>query len=244
VNKVGEVAYFHGCAANYFDDGVGDAVIELLSAYGVQVALPPQRCSGTPIQTYGHLDRVRENARFNLQALAPFSRVVTGCASCTFMLKDYPSLFEEGPDKEAARRLSGKVLHVAEYLVKELKVEPATKQGDSEKALRVTYHSSCHLRAAGVTKEPRQLLRGLPGVLYVEMPDADRCAGGAGTFCVKNPELSEKIFERKKRGIRSSGAEVVATSCPACMIQLNSGLKGEVKVRHVAHLLLDAIRRE
>jgi FAD/FMN-containing dehydrogenase/Fe-S oxidoreductase len=242
LNGTGEVAYFYGCAANYFDDGVGDAVIELLSAYGVEVALPPQRCSGTPIQTYGHLDLVRENARFNLQSLARFSKVVTGCASCTFMLKDYPSLFEEGPEKEAARRISGKVMHLAEYLVKELKAESSIKPGDSEKAVRVSYHSSCHLRAAGVTKEPRQLLKDLPGVLYVEMPDADRCAGGAGTFCVKNPDLSERIFERKRRGIRASGAEVVATSCPACMIQLNSGLKGEVKVRHLAQLLLDVVR--
>jgi FAD/FMN-containing dehydrogenase/Fe-S oxidoreductase len=243
VKLTGEVAYFHGCAANYFDDGVGDSVIDLLSLFGVEAVLPPQRCSGTPIQTYGHAGRVRENARFNLASLAPFSRVVTGCASCTFMLKDYPSLFPDGPEKKAAEALSKKVMHVTEYLVKELKVElPSNEVGSDRPTERVTYHSSCHLRAAGVTEEPRRLLQSLPGVSYVEMTDADRCAGGAGTFCVKNPEMSRKIFERKRRGIDESGAEVVATSCPACMVQLNSGLRGSARVRHVAQVLLERLK--
>ena len=80
------VAYFHGCAANYFDDGVGDAVIEVLQKHGVEPALPPQRCSGTPIQTYGHVDLVRDGARFNMRSFASYETIVTGCASCTLML--------------------------------------------------------------------------------------------------------------------------------------------------------------
>lgn len=245
VRTGGEVAYFHGCAANYFDDGVGDAIVELLSYYGVELALPPQRCSGTPIQTYGHVDRVRENARFNLDSLAPFSKVVTGCASCTFMLKDYPSLFPDGPDKDAARSLAQRVMHVTEYLVKELKVTFPSKEKRSPEGLtRVTYHSSCHLRASGVSKEPRELLAALPGVSYIEMPDAERCAGGAGTFAIKNPRMSEKIFERKRQGVKESRAEVVATSCPACMIQLKNGLGGTVEIKHVAQLLLDTVRKQ
>ena len=75
-----------------------------------------------------------------------------------------------------------------------------------------------------MTKEPRQILSSLPGVDFVEMHDADRCAGGAGTYLVKDYDTSQKIFERKARNIEQSGANVVATSCPACMIQLNNGL--------------------
>ena len=104
---------------------------------------------------------------------------------------------------------------------------------------RVTYHSSCHLRAAGVTKEPRQILSRVPGMEYVEMTDADRCAGGAGTYLVKDYETSQKIFDRKRRNIEQSGAETVATSCPACMIQLNNGLRGRVAVKHVAQVFND-----
>src|SRR5437763_8965957 len=100
------VAYFHGCAANYFDDGVGDAVIAVLRKHGVEPALPPQRCSGTPIETYGHAGLVAEGARYNLAALAPYETVVTGCASCTLMLKDYPALFEGKPEQDAAAQLA------------------------------------------------------------------------------------------------------------------------------------------
>lgn len=107
---------------------------------------------------------------------------------------------------------------------------------------RVTYHSSCHLRAAGVTKEPRQVLSSLPGVNFVEMQDADRCAGGAGTYLVKDCETSQKIFERKARAITKTGANVVATSCPACMIQLKNGLRESVQVKHVAQLLQESYR--
>ncbi|MGH7166831.1 MAG: FAD-binding and (Fe-S)-binding domain-containing protein [Nitrospiraceae bacterium] len=235
------VAYFHGCAANYFDDGVGDAVITVLRRHGIEPALPPQRCSGTPIQTYGHLALVKEGARANLASLAPYETVVTGCASCTLMLKDYVRLFEPGPEREAAERLAGRVKHITEFVAEAN--QGGTGQGmRSSSPVKVTYHSSCHLRAAGVTKAPRQVLAGLPGVEFIEMQDADRCAGGAGTYVLKDYDTAMKIFERKRRAIEESGAEVVATSCPACMIQLNNGLRGKFRVRHVAELLADASR--
>ena len=229
------VAYFHGCAANYFDDGVGDAVIDVLQKHGVEPALPPQRCSGTPVQTYGHVELVRDGARFNIRSFAPYERIVTGCASCTLMLKDYPSLFSEGPERQQAEELAKKVVHISEFVARSPQHPPMAKADGATK--RVTYHSSCHLRAAGVTKEPRQVLSSLPGVDFVEMQDADRCAGGAGTYLIKNYDTSQKIFDRKARAITQTGANVVATSCPACMIQLKNGVGKSVQVKHVAQLL-------
>jgi FAD/FMN-containing dehydrogenase/Fe-S oxidoreductase len=236
----GRVAYFHGCAANYFRDGVGDAIIELLKKNDVPVILPRQRCSGTPIQTYGHLDIVRGHAEFNLESLNRFDRVITGCASCTLMLKqEYQEIFPDAERKAKAVALSKRVMHITEFLVKEKGLKLPDRK-ITEPLRRVTYHSSCHLRAAGVTKKPRQLLKQLPGMTYVEMQDADRCAGGAGTFNLKNPDQSEAIFERKRRAIEESGAEIIATSCPACMIQLNNGLRGKKTVKHVAQILNEA----
>jgi FAD/FMN-containing dehydrogenase/Fe-S oxidoreductase len=235
------VAYFHGCAANYFDDGVGDAVIAVLRRHGIEPALPPQRCSGTPIQTYGHLALVRQGARANLASLAPYQMVVTGCASCTLMLKDYVRLFEPGPEREAAARLAGRVKHISEFVAEANRGKAASGMQSGHRT-KVTYHSSCHLRAAGVTKAPREVLASLPGVEFVEMQDADRCAGGAGTYIVKDYATALRIFERKRRAIEESGAEVVATSCPACMIQLNNGLRGKARVKHVAELLAEAGR--
>lgn len=86
------------------------------------------------------------------------------------------------------------------------------------------------------------MLSALPGVNFIEMPDADRCAGGAGTYLVKDYNTSQKIFERKTRAITKTGANVVATSCPACMIQLKNGVDDSVQVKHVAQLLQEAYR--
>ncbi|TLY28634.1 MAG: FAD-binding oxidoreductase, partial [Nitrospirae bacterium] len=189
----GPVAYFHGCAANYFMDGVGDAVIAVLRKNGIEPVLPRQQCSGTPIETYGHLERVKTYARFNVASLSRYEKIVTGCASCTLSLKDYPKWLQ-GEERKKAEAVAGKVKHISEFLAGEgLKVRP-TKPCPKT----VTYHSSCHLRAA------------------------------------------QKIFERKRAAIRDSGAQVVATSCPACMIQLENGLRGEVDVRHIAELLREA----
>ncbi len=232
------VAYFHGCAANYFEDGVGDAVIGVLRKHGVEPALPPQRCSGTPIETYGHVDLVKDNARFNIQSFAEFDQIVTGCASCTLMLKEYKKFFESEPERQGAENLAKKVLHITEFVARSDK-QPAMGSAEGS-TKRVTYHSSCHLRAAGVTKEPRQILSQVPGIEYAEMTDADRCAGGAGTYLVKDYDTSQKVFERKRRNIEQSGAETVATSCPACMIQLNNGMRGRVAVKHVAQVLNEA----
>ena len=232
------VAYFHGCAANYFDDGVGDAVIAVLRKHGVEPDLPSQRCSGTPIETYGHRALAKEGGRINLASMAGYDKVVTGCASCTLMLKDYPTLFAGEPEQAAAKALAERVTHISEF-VAQSSVKPAMASAQPTKC-KVAYHSSCHLRAAGVTKEPRTILAGLPGVEYVEMPDADRCAGGAGTYLVKDFATSQRIVERKRRAVEQSGAEVVATSCPACMIQLKTGLRGATEVKHVAQLMQEA----
>ncbi|BCA52910.1 putative FAD/FMN-containing dehydrogenase, glycolate oxidase, fused subunits GlcD and GlcF [Nitrospira sp. KM1] len=229
------VAYFHGCAANYFDDGVGDAVIAVLRKHHVEPDLPPQRCSGTPIETYGHREIAKEGARVNLTSLAGYDTVVTGCASCTLMLKDYPTLFAGEPEHQAAEALAKRVKHISEFVAQSL-VRPAMAEVGS-RPQTVGYHSSCHLRAAGVTKEPRSILASMPGVRYVEMPDADRCAGGAGTYLVKDFDTSQRIVERKRRAVEDSGVDVVATSCPACMVQLRTGLPHTVEVKHVAQLL-------
>jgi len=154
------------------------------------------------------------------------------------MLKDYPSLFAGEPEQEVAEALAKRVRHISEFVVQS-PVKPAMANA-GQTARKVTYHSSCHLRAAGVTKEPRTILANLPGVAYVEMPDADRCAGGAGTYIVKDFETSQHIVERKRRAVEQSGAEVVATSCPACMIQLQTGLPTDVQVKHVAQILRES----
>jgi Fe-S oxidoreductase len=131
-------------------------------------------------------------------------------------------------------------VHISEFVARSTERPPMAKAHGTTK--RVTYHSSCHLRAAGVTKEPRQVLSSLPGVNFVEMQDADRCAGGAGTYIVKDYDTSQKIFDRKVRAIQQADVNMVATSCPACMIQFKNGLRDSIPVKHIAQLLQESYR--
>jgi FAD/FMN-containing dehydrogenase/Fe-S oxidoreductase len=241
--KKGDVAYFHGCAANYLENGIGESVINVLSRNGIEPVLPKQRCSGTPILTYGNKDIAMENAKFNIDSLLKYETIITSCASCNLMLKEYTKyLGDDSEYGEKAHILHDKVRDISEYVFKDLDIVPP-KGFKNQK--RVTYHSSCHLRVAGVTKEPKQVIKNIPGVEFVEMRDSERCAGGAGSFIIKNYEQSKEIFWRKSRGVEESKAEIVTTSCPACEIQLKDGLKDKnVEVKHVIKLLSDAYNED
>ncbi|MHB8543766.1 MAG: FAD-binding and (Fe-S)-binding domain-containing protein [Leptospirales bacterium] len=240
--RSGNLAYFHGCAANTLDDGVGESMIRLLSLGPDRLVLPRQTCSGTPIETYGHRDLARQAARTNLESLSRYPRIVTGCASCTLALKDLPGHFSEGSSEWVlAQEVSGRVLHLSQFM---LEPEMAgTLEKIRKGALRdkdllpVTYHASCHLRAAGVVDEPHRLLETLFGGGFRSMVDEDRCAGGAGTYLLKNPEFSKEIFGRKDRAIGESGAKTVTTGCPACQLTLSDRLRETREVRHLAVLL-------
>ncbi len=245
--RSGDLAYFHGCAARFFDDGIGESVIALLSRSPRRLVLPEQTCSGTPIETYGHRDLHLKAARMNLAALAGYPVIVTGCASCTLALRDLPEAFEKGTeDHGKASRLASRVRHISEYMMSEemdpvrLKIADTLRSQPLKGGL--TYHESCHLRAAGVTEAPHRLIEECFGEAFRRMPDEDRCAGGAGSYLIKDPGLSGRIFERKREGVRSSGARTVTTGCPACQMKLRDGLGEEVEVAHMAILLARALK--
>jgi FAD/FMN-containing dehydrogenase/Fe-S oxidoreductase len=244
--RKGDVAYFHGCAANYLDDGVGEAMIRILSRGKGQVVLPRQTCSGTPIETYGHRDLTRSCARENLESLSRYEKIVTGCASCTLALKDLPHQFPDGStEHKKALDLSKRVVHIAKWMMaddaSDLRGEMAQNLNRKGGILPVSYHSSCHLRAAGVVSEPVELLKEIFGEAFRPMMDSDRCAGGSGTYLLKNPEISEAVFQRKREAVAQSGAKTVTTGCPACQIKLADGLPGDVSARHMAVLLADLL---
>jgi len=118
---------------------------------------------------------------------------------------------------------------------------------EPEHKLRVTYHDPCHLRTQGITREPRQILQALPQVEFVEMEAAGSCCGLGGTYSVYHYENSKKIGAKKAGYIKSSGAAMVATDCPGCIMQLQDSLNqagAEVKVGHILDLLIEALPDE
>lgn len=240
VHKPGRVAYFPGCAANTMADGTGDAIIRVLQRNGVAVVIPKWVCSGTPMMTYGFAEKVRRLARFNVDMLAGYDAVITGCASCNLSLKEYAELLADDPAySDRARTLAARVRDISEYVL-ELPTfkAPPTYVG---RKTRVTYHDPCHLRVSEIRAAPREVLRRTSAYEFVEMRNADVCCGGAGTYSMKNRGVSMAHFRRvKEPSVRASGAEVVASSCPACHIQFRDGLRESIPVKHVAVLLDEA----
>lgn len=229
------VAYFLGCVTDNFLPAVGEAVIAVLERNGYDVVVPENVCCGLPHRAYGDTEKARQLARVNTSLLmaSGAEAIVSDCASCLRSLKDYPDLLGSGREAENAAGFSSLVRDVTQFLVEE-GLEPPRA------ALRgvVTYHDPCHLsRGLGVRRQPRELLASLPGLEYREMEEADWCCGGAGSYSLTHPHLSELIVDRKMSHVRRTGADVLATSCPSCLLQLGWGVRRAALPVRLAHPL-------
>lgn len=209
------VGYFVGCATNLLFPEVAGSVLRVLTANGVEVVIPRgQACCGIPVYSSGDFRNARNLAQKNLKVFKNIGVdcIVTDCASCSSALK------------HDARELLGvdefdvPVYDLTEFLANKIELNRAF----GELPLKVTYHDPCHLkRGQNIFREPRALLRMIPGLEYKEMADADRCCGGAGTFSFTHHDLSRQVGERKADAIRDTGAEYVAVPCPSCKMQLD-----------------------
>jgi len=237
------VGYFLGCAIDYAFPEVGESSLELLEAAGYEVAVARNVCCGLPPYSYGDVESARALARRNLEELeqSEGEAIITDCASCASFLKDYPKLFEEDESmRKRASAVASRVRELSEFL------SGAFLPGNLQPVdAVVTYHDPCHLsRYQAIVKEPRALLQIIPGVEYRELPEADWCCGGAGSYALSHYQLSMQILERKMENIRATGAQIVVTPCPACVMQLRYGAKKfdvPVEVVHLAELLRRAL---
>ena len=236
------VTYFIGCGTNFQTPRAGEAALRLLALAGCEVVVPEHWCCGLPPYSYGDLDTARELARHNLAALraADGAYLVTDCGSCSRFLKRYAELLgPDDPEAEAARELAARARDFTELLADLPLPDPVRPLGG-----RVTYHDPCHLgRGQGLREAPRALLRAAVGEAYVELPEADWCCGGAGSYSLTHPELSGAILARKMENLRATQAAVLTTACPSCLLQLGWGVREAdlpVRVCHVAELLAQA----
>ena len=239
----GTVAYFAGCFMNWGYADTAEATRLTIGASGYQVESPAVLCCGMPHQVYGDAGAARRLARGNIQALEGYAAVVADCATCGAALKSYGELLDDDPAyRERARAFSGRVADVSEFLVKQGLPRP-----QRELPLRVTYHEPCHLgRGQGVKAQPREMLKSIPGLTFVEMKGADVCCGGAGSFCVTHPDLSARVGAAKVESILATRADVVASGCPSCISQLRALLHERgvsIRVCHPVELLAESYRR-
>ena len=227
------------CLVDLFRPTVGFAAVKLLEDAGCVVEVPAQTCCGQPAYNSGDRATARSLAQQVIAAFEPFDYVVAPSGSCAGMIKrHYPSLFENDPDEQArAGRLSAKTFELTSFLTDVLGVERVA----ARYAGTVTYHDACSgLRELGVKTQPRQLLATVEGLELRELEESEVCCGFGGTFCVKYPELSNRMVSDKAARILATGADTVLAGDLGCLLNIAGKLQRDgaaIKVRHVAEVL-------
>jgi glycolate oxidase iron-sulfur subunit len=241
------VGFFLGCAQSLLFADESAASVRVLSRNGCTVLTPKEvKCCGMPALGYGRLDLVRAQAKHNIEEFEKtgVETIVTDCATCGSTLKDYGEMLQsESEWAERAAAFSARVRDVSEFLA-EIPLEKPKGRVEA----RVTYHDPCHLRRAQkVWKQPRDLLALIDGLDFVELPEADWCCGSAGSQLISHYETSLKVMNRKLNNLASTGAEVVASGCPGCQMQLNTAVRRgglNMRVVHPLTLLDEAYEAE
>ena len=233
------VAYFLGCGNNNIYPGAAAAAMRVLNRNGVEVLVPEVVCCGKPPISYGDEAAAKDLARRNIDALVGLDvdAIVTDCATCGSFLHEYGELFADEPAyAEKAKQLSARVQDLLQFLA-----ALGIDQTFGKVPARITYHDPCHLgRFQKVSAQPRDFLKSVPGVEFVELPEANMCCGGAGSYALTHYDISMMVLDRKMENVARTGAQVLATACPGCAMQLSYGIKRQqlpVRVKHVVEIL-------
>ena len=236
-----KVGFFSGCSTEFLYPQVGEKLVQTMAAQGCEVHFPrAQMCCGTPVITSGDLELGRELADKNVATLAEFDAIVTACATCSSSLKEYGPVLADTPEREKAYEAFGsRIRGVSEFFFKDLDLDPgAFKVKQEYRGAKVTWHDPCHLvRYQGIKDEPRRLLREVDGIEYVEMANADRCCGMAGTFTLYYYDTARAITARKADGIAATGADIVVTECPGCIMQITDAVAQREMPQKVMYIL-------
>jgi glycolate oxidase iron-sulfur subunit len=241
----GRVGFIVGCVMPVLFGATNKATVRLLNRAGYDVVIPrEQSCCGALYAHIGNLDAARACARRNVSAFerAGLDAVIINAAGCGSTLKEYGHLLKDDP-LWAARgaAFSATVKDLTEWLYQ---VSFASSVPPIRKTLpgSVTFHDACHLaHAQRITRQPRELVRAVAGANFVELLEADVCCGSAGSYNLTEPEMAGRLQRRKVENVLKTGAEIVVTTNPGCLLQIRAGLKHasaqNVHVLHIADFL-------
>ena len=236
----GRVGFIRGCVMNVLFGRTNEASIALLNRAGYDVLTPgSQGCCGALYAHGGNLEAARAAARRNIETFeqCDVEAIIINAAGCGSTLKEYGQLLENDPGwSERGRKFSARVKDLTEWL------QPSTFQPAADAATKVTYHDACHLcHAQRITRHPRDLVRAVAGTGFIEMPESDVCCGSAGSYNLTEPAMAERLQRRKTENILKSGAQIVVTTNPGCLLQIQAGLKKagaeQIEVIHIADYL-------
>jgi glycolate oxidase iron-sulfur subunit len=239
------VAVLTGCIMPHAFGRVNEATVRVLAHNGLEVVAPPdQICCGALHSHNGDRHTARTLARRNIDAFleAEVDTVVVNSAGCSSAMKEYPELLTDDAEyAEKAEHFADLVKDVTEFLA-DLPLEPPSALLEVD----VTYQDPCHLaHVQRISRAPRDVLAAIPGLRLVEMERPDRCCGSAGVYSLAHRQMSLDLLDGKMRDIAATGASVIATANPGCIVQLEAGLRGHrlpLRVAHVVELLDEAYR--
>lgn len=225
------IVYFLGCSKNLLFPQAALATWRVLYRNNVAVEMPEVVCCGLPALSAGDLEGARALARQNLATLTGASAIVVDESSCGSHLARLGELFHGEPEEAEIKALADRVADLTVYLDR-LGIEPPGPLPG-----RVAWHHPCHLRHhLGETAAPLRLLRRVPGATLVEWEDEGGCCGGAGSFMLTQPDLSDSILDRRLNALREAGAEVLVTGSPSCITQY-ARAKGGPRVIYLSEYL-------
>jgi glycolate oxidase iron-sulfur subunit len=230
------VALLAGCVQQALAPEINQATLRVLARNGVEVVIPRgQECCGALPMHTGEIEQARSFARVNLHAFpADVDAIVTNAAGCGSGLHEYPLLFAGLPEKEAAEAFADRAMDVSVFLAKLGLIEPPALA----QPLRLAYHDACHLaHAQGVTTPPRSLLRSVPNLTLLEIPEGEICCGSAGTYNFEQPEIARALGQRKAQNILRTGAQAVAAGNIGCLVQIRTHLQASTTPIPVYHTM-------
>jgi glycolate oxidase iron-sulfur subunit len=239
------VGMLTGCVQSAFFPDVNSATVRVLAAEGCEVLIPPaQGCCGA---LSVHNGRKAEAQRFARRLIDTFEHTgmdffVVNAAGCGSSLKEYDVLLADDPDYAArAVAFTAKVRDLAELLAE---LGPVATRHPVE--MTVAYHDACHLaHAQGIRAQPRALLRAIPGLTVKEIADPEICCGSAGIWNVLNPEPAAELGDRKAANVLATGASLLVTANPGCLMQVAAATRrqgGSIALAHTAQVLDASIR--
>lgn len=244
------VGFFLGCMMSQLFAEESCATLKVLTRAGCEVVTPKgQVCCGAPQDDQGVRQRVRRLARINIalfEDIGEVDAIVTDCAACSAVLKEYGYLLRDDTAfGQRARAFSDKIKDIYEWYDE---IGVAANRGGGAMPTSVTIHDACHLaNAQGVREPQRNVLGRIQSLQVVEMQDPSACCGSAGIYNVTHGEMADKRLQRKMASIAASGASVVVTNGPGCLLQLRAAVrdgKADLQIKHISQLVEEAMGEE
>jgi len=235
INKTGRMAIFAGCSVNYFYPNLGESLSHILVSKGYEVVVfKGEMCCGAPFRSLGLEEEALKLAEKNIEHFNKVraEAIISMCPTCTMVIRDqYPHM---------TGNTINNIMDVNEFLIRyniaaDLETDPSV----------VTYHDPCHLSyGLGIRDKPRHILRNIKGIELIEMKHADECCGFAGLFSMQFKEMANTIGMKKIENISNTSADTVITSCPGCIMQLESLCRKahlRINIKHMVEVVDEAM---